>query len=102
MVWSAAAAVAPEDKLKEFLEQAVKFKDEEEALQMLVEHHHDTEAALSTMANASSKPAEWTATDIFLYERAFQSNGKSFQKIKRVVSRKIESKMITSVYFISF
>lgn len=87
LIWSATASSLPEDKLNEFLEQAVQFNAEEEALQVLVAHHYDTEAALSSMANATRKPDEWTATDIFLYERAFMLNGKSFQKIKRVVRR---------------
>lgn len=103
LMWSAAGLTVPEEKLNEFLAQAVKFNSEEEALKVLVDHHHDTEAALSKMANATSKSDKWADTDIFLYERNFVSYGKDFQKLKNVVRRKtIESKMSTSAYFISF
>ena len=58
----------------------------EQALGMLFWHKHDLERAVLDLANFTPFPDEWTVEDKVLFEQAFQFHGKSFYRIRQMVS----------------
>lgn len=58
----------------------------EQALGMLFWHKHDLERAVMDLANFTPFPDEWTIEDKVLFEQAFQFHGKSFHRIRQMVS----------------
>lgn len=58
----------------------------EQALGMLFWHKHDLERAVLDLANFTPFPDEWTVEDKVLFEQAFQFHGKSFHRIRQMVS----------------
>lgn len=61
----------------------------EQALGMLFWHRHDLERATSDLANFTPLPDEWTVEDKVLFEQAFLFHGKSFNRIRQMVSHQI-------------
>lgn len=59
----------------------------EQALGMLFWHKHDLERAVMDLANFTPFPDEWTVEDKVLFEQAFQFHGKSFHRIRQMVSK---------------
>lgn len=53
---------------------------------MLFWHKHDLERAVMDLANFTPFPDEWTVEDKVLFEQAFQFHGKSFHRIRQMVS----------------
>lgn len=96
LVWSPTKDI-PDNKLEEYITVA---KDKygyngEQALGMLFWHKHDLERAVMDLANFTPFPDEWTEEDKVLFEQAFHFHGKSFHRIRQMVS-------ITSfIHFIS-
>lgn len=60
----------------------------EQALGMLFWHKHDLNRASMDLANFTPFPDEWTVEDKVLFEQAFQFHGKSFHRIRQMVSVK--------------
>lgn len=58
----------------------------EQALGMLFWHKHDLERAVMDLANFTPFPDEWTIEDKVLFDQAFQFHGKSFHRIRQMVS----------------
>lgn len=58
----------------------------EQALGMLFWHKHDLDRAVQDLANFTPFPDEWTPEDRVLFEQAFQFHGKSFHRIRQMVS----------------
>ena len=58
----------------------------EQALGMLFWHKHDLEKALIDLSNFTPFPDEWSVEDKVLFEQAFQFHGKSFHRIRQMVS----------------
>jgi hypothetical protein len=58
----------------------------EQALGMLFWHKHDLNRASMDLANFTPFPDEWTVEDKVLFEQAFQFHGKSFHRIRQMVS----------------
>lgn len=58
----------------------------EQALGMLFWHKHDLERAMLDLANFTPFPDEWSVEDKVLFEQAFQFHGKSFHRIRQMVS----------------
>lgn len=58
----------------------------EQALGMLFWHKHDLSRASLDLANFTPFPDEWTVEDKVLFEQAFQFHGKSFHRIRQMVS----------------
>lgn len=58
----------------------------EQALGMLFWHKHDLERAVMDLANFTPFPDEWSVEDKVLFEQAFQFHGKSFHRIRQMVS----------------
>lgn len=69
----------------------------EQALGMLFWHKHDLNRASMDLANFTPFPDEWTVEDKVLFEQAFQFHGKSFHRIRQMVS-KIKSSLLTKNY----
>lgn len=61
----------------------------EQALGMLFWHKHDLERAVMDLANFTPFPDEWTIEDKVLFEQAFQFHGKSFHRIRQMVSPRL-------------
>ena len=57
-----------------------------QALGMLFWHKHNIERALSDLPNFTPFPDEWSVEDKVLFEQAFGFHGKSFHRIKQMVS----------------
>lgn len=53
---------------------------------MLFWHKHNIERALSDLPNFTPFPDEWSVEDKVLFEQAFGFHGKSFHRIKQMVS----------------
>lgn len=58
----------------------------EQALGMLFWHKHDLEKAVLDLANFTPFPDEWTVEDKVLFEQAFTFHGKTFHRIRQMVS----------------
>lgn len=58
----------------------------EQALGMLFWHKHDLERAVQDLSNFTPFPDEWSVEDKVLFEQAFQFHGKSFHRIRQMVS----------------
>lgn len=58
----------------------------EQALGMLFWHKHDLEKAMVDLSNFTPFPDEWSVEDKVLFEQAFQFHGKSFHRIRQMVS----------------
>lgn len=58
----------------------------EQALGMLFWHKHDLPRAIQDLSNFTPFPDEWTTEDKVLFEQAFQFHGKSFHRIRQMVS----------------
>lgn len=56
------------------------------ALGMLFWHKHNIEKALADLPNFTPFPDEWTVEDKVLFEQAFSFHGKSFHRIRQMVS----------------
>lgn len=69
----------------------------EQALGMLFWHKHDLERAIADLANFTPFPDEWTVEDKVLFEQAFQFHGKSFHRIRQMVSRHIIAYYISDI-----
>ena len=54
---------------------------------MLFWHKHNVEKALSDLPNFTPFPDEWTVEDKVLFEQAFSFHGKSFHRIRQMVSQ---------------
>lgn len=61
----------------------------EQALGMLFWHKHDLEKAVHDLANFTPFPDEWTVEDKVLFEQAFTFHGKTFHRIRQMVSSEI-------------
>lgn len=61
----------------------------EQALGMLFWHKHVLQSALNDLPNFTPFPDEWTVEDKVLFEQAFQFHGKSFHRIRQMVSTSI-------------
>lgn len=61
----------------------------EQALGMLFWHKHDLNRASLDLANFTPFPDEWTVEDKVLFDQAFQFHGKSFHRIRQMVSKLI-------------
>ena len=57
-----------------------------QALGMLFWHKHNIDKALTDLANFTPFPDEWTVEDKVLFEQAFSFHGKSFHRIRQMVS----------------
>ena len=57
-----------------------------QALGMLFWHKHSVDKALCDLANFTPFPDEWTVEDKVLFEQAFSFHGKSFHRIRQMVS----------------
>lgn len=57
-----------------------------QALGMLFWHKHNIEKALADLPNFTPFPDEWTVEDKVLFEQAFSFHGKSFHRIRQMVS----------------
>ena len=57
-----------------------------QALGMLFWHKHNVDRALTDLANFTPFPDEWTVEDKVLFEQAFSFHGKSFHRIRQMVS----------------
>lgn len=53
---------------------------------MLFWHKHNIEKALADLPNFTPFPDEWTVEDKVLFEQAFSFHGKSFHRIRQMVS----------------
>jgi hypothetical protein len=53
---------------------------------MLFWHRHNVDKSLADLANFTPFPDEWTVEDKVLFEQAFSFHGKSFQRIRQMVS----------------
>ena len=53
---------------------------------MLFWHKHDLEKAMVDLSNFTPFPDEWSVEDKVLFEQAFQFHGKSFHRIRQMVS----------------
>ena len=53
---------------------------------MLFWHKHNIDKALTDLANFTPFPDEWTVEDKVLFEQAFSFHGKSFHRIRQMVS----------------
>lgn len=53
---------------------------------MLFWHKHDLDRAMLDLANFTPFPDEWSVEDKVLFEQAFQFHGKSFHRIRQMVS----------------
>lgn len=73
----------------------------EQALGMLFWHKHDLERAVMDLANFTPFPDEWTIEDKVLFEQAFQFHGKSFHRIRQMVSRDILNLSIVDSFVMS-
>jgi hypothetical protein len=58
----------------------------EQALGMLFWHKHSVDKALNDLANFTPFPDDWTVEDKVLFEQAFSFHGKSFHRIRQMVS----------------
>lgn len=58
----------------------------EQALGMLFWHKHSVEKSLADLPNFTPFPDEWTVEDRVLFEQAFSFHGKSFHRIRQMVS----------------
>lgn len=70
----------------------------EQALGMLFWHKHDLERAMLDLANFTPFPDEWSVEDKVLFEQAFQFHGKSFHRIRQMVSTKINYQVNLNLY----
>lgn len=88
LVWSPARDI-PEIKLDEYIELAKERYgyNAEQALGMLFWHKHDLQKAVMDLQNFTPFPDEWTKEDKILFEQAYQFHGKSFHRIRQMVSR---------------
>ena len=62
--------------------------DEEQALAMLMWHHHDLDLASQDLPNFRPCPDQWTEEDKVLFEAAFKVQGKSFSRIQEMLPNK--------------
>lgn len=87
LVWSPTNDI-PDNKLEEYIAVAKEKYgyNGEQALGMLFWHKHDLERAVLDLANFTPFPDEWTEEDKVLFEQAFQFHGKSFHRIRQMVS----------------
>lgn len=87
LVWSPTKDI-PDNKLEEYITVAKEKYgyNGEQALGMLFWHKHDLERAVLDLANFTPFPDEWTDEDKVLFEQAFQFHGKSFHRIRQMVS----------------
>lgn len=87
LVWSPTKDI-PDTKLEEYITVAKEKYgyNGEQALGMLFWHKHDLERAVMDLANFTPFPDEWTDEDKVLFEQAFQFHGKSFHRIRQMVS----------------
>lgn len=56
------------------------------ALGMLFWHKYDIEKATADLQNYTPFPDEWTVEDKVLFEQGYQFHGKSFSRIRQMVS----------------
>lgn len=68
-----------------------------QALGMLFWHKHNVDRALTDLANFTPFPDEWTVEDKVLFEQAFSFHGKSFHRIRQMVSTTQERSNVTAV-----
>lgn len=68
---------------------SLKYKNLLQALGMLFWHKHNIERALSDLPNFTPFPDEWSVEDKVLFEQAFGFHGKSFHRIKQMVSSSV-------------
>lgn len=87
LVWSPTKDI-PDSKLEEYITVAKEKYgyNGEQALGMLFWHKHDLERAVLDLANFTPFPDEWTEEDKVLFEQAFHFHGKSFHRIRQMVS----------------
>lgn len=58
----------------------------EQALGMLFWHKHNVDKSLADLPNFTPFPDEWSVEDKVLFEQAFSFHGKSFHRIRQMVS----------------
>lgn len=87
-MWSPTKDI-PDSKLEEYITVAKEKYgyNGEQALGMLFWHKHDLERAVMDLANFTPFPDEWTDEDKVLFEQAFHFHGKSFHRIRQMVSK---------------
>lgn len=88
LVWSPTKDI-PDSKIDEYIAIAKeKFGyNGEQALGMLFWHKHDLDRAIADLVNFTPFPDEWTDEDRVLFDQAFQFHGKSFHRIRQMVSK---------------
>ena len=74
---------------------------------MLFWHKHNIDKALTDLANFTPFPDEWTVEDKVLFEQAFSFHGKSFHRIRQMVSEyndafKVHNKGILRFYLLAW
>lgn len=62
----------------------------EQALGMLFWHRHVLQNAMNDLPNFTPFPDEWTVEDKVLFEQAYQFHGKSFHRIRQMVTKRIK------------
>lgn len=72
----------------------------EQALGMLFWHKHDLDRAVLDLANFTPFPDEWSVEDKVLFEQAFQFHGKSFHRIRQMVSQVLICLLILVVFLL--
>lgn len=93
LVWAPARDIS-ESNLEEYINLAREryAYNSEQALGMLFWHKHDLEKAVTDLANFTPFPDEWSKEDQVLFEQAFQFHGKSFHRIRQMVSNRNDNK----------
>lgn len=91
LVWAPAREIS-ESNLEEYvcLARERYAYNSEQALGMLFWHKHDLERAIIDLANFTPFPDEWSKEDKVLFEQAFQFHGKSFTRIRQMVSIQVK------------
>lgn len=100
LVWSPAKDI-PEIKLEEYIELAKESYgyNAEQALGMLFWHKHDLQKAVLDLQNFTPFPDEWSSEDKVMFEQAYQFHGKSFHRIRQMVTY---SKIDNNYFLINF
>lgn len=72
----------------------------EQALGMLFWHKHDLARAVHDLSNFTPFPDEWSSEDKVLFEQAFQFHGKSFHRIRQMVSIAWHGTMSVCLFYV--
>ncbi|XP_065199151.1 REST corepressor 1-like [Sycon ciliatum] len=70
----------------------------EQAMGMLYYHGHSIDAALQDLQNFTPFPSEWTAEEEVIFQQAFKSHGKSFRRIRSMLTQKSIPELVHYYY----